>query len=80
MSFKKFLTKQNQYYIIQLYCEVLSMKEIKPLVAWLTTNRTCNNKCKWCYTYNYKCSNLKMNNEKLKDTVDVCFRNSKNML
>lgn len=56
------------------------MKEIKPLVAWLTTNRTCNNKCKWCYTYNYKCNNLKMNNEKLKDTVDVCFRNSKNML
>lgn len=51
------------------------MKEIKPLVAWLTTNRTCNNKCKWCYTYNYKCSNLKMNNEKLKDTVDVLAEN-----
>ena len=46
------------------------MKEVKPLVAWLTTNRTCNNKCKWCYTYNYNCNDIIMDNDKLKKTVD----------
>ena len=51
------------------------MKRIKPLVAWLTTNRTCNNKCKWCYTYEYKCNNLTMNSEKIKKTVDMLANN-----
>ena len=51
------------------------MKEIKPLVAWLTTNRTCNNKCKWCYTYEYKCNNISMDSERTKKTIDMLANN-----
>jgi len=47
------------------------MKKIKPSVVWLTTNRTCNNKCKWCYTFNYNCNNLTMDNRKVEKYIDA---------
>lgn len=46
------------------------MNKILPKVAWLTTNRTCNNKCKWCYTFNYNCNNKEMNFKKIKQIID----------
>lgn len=46
------------------------MDKIIPKVAWLTTNRTCNSKCKWCYTYNFNCESLIMDYNKIKETVD----------
>lgn len=53
---------------------------IKPKVAWLTTNRTCNNKCKWCYTGKFKCKNLSMNLNRLKLTVDELYKNGINKI
>lgn len=38
-----------------------------PKVAWLTTNRNCNNKCNWCYTINSRKNFMDFN--KLKDCV-----------
>lgn len=34
--------------------------EIIPSSVWFTTNRSCNNKCNWCYAQNFKCSHLEM--------------------
>lgn len=39
-------------------------------IAWLTTNRSCNNKCNWCYAINSLCSSTIMPIEKAKKAVD----------
>lgn len=38
--------------------------------AWLTTNRSCNNNCEWCYAQNEKLRNSNMDFEKAKQTID----------
>lgn len=38
--------------------------------AWLTTNRTCNNRCNWCYAKNSLDSKTIMNLEQAKSLVD----------
>ncbi|MDO5556899.1 MAG: radical SAM protein [Clostridia bacterium] len=42
--------------------------------AWLTTNRTCNNNCEWCYAQN-KFDNSIMDFEKSKRAVDLLKKN-----
>lgn len=44
------------------------MKKFK--VAWLTTNRNCNNNCSWCYAKNTLSSKAQMSLEKAKYAVD----------
>ncbi|MBE5821367.1 MAG: radical SAM protein [Clostridiales bacterium] len=39
-------------------------------VAWLTTNRNCNNNCSWCYARNQLSSKCKMDIEMAKMAVD----------
>lgn len=47
---------------------------MKLKIAWLTTNRTCNNNCKWCYARS-KLKNLTtMNFDKAKALVDELQR------
>lgn len=46
-----------------------------PSIAWLTTNRTCNNSCQWCYASNCKNKLDNMDFEKLKSTVDELKKN-----
>ncbi len=38
--------------------------------AWLTTNRSCNNNCEWCYAQNAEVRNSNMDFEKAKKMID----------
>lgn len=48
------------------------MKKFK--VAWLTTNRNCNNNCSWCYARNTLSNTARMDFEKAKIAVDELKR------
>lgn len=49
---------------ISRYYVDVNNKIVKPSVAWLTTNRTCNNKCNWCYTFSCRDKIMDYNNAK----------------
>ena len=51
--FEKSTQDKNSNKIIDRYLIDISDK-IFPRVAWLTTNRSCNCKCAWCYANDYK--------------------------
>ena len=42
-----------------------------PRVAWLTTNRSCNCKCTWCYANDYEDKSLTMNYEVAKKYIKM---------
>lgn len=49
--------------------------------AWLTTNRTCNNSCDWCYAKNTLNSHCMMSFEEAKIAVDeLCRRGVKRVI
>lgn len=54
--------KSNQ--IIQRWIIKIFDKKVIPNVAWLTTNRTCNNNCVWCYTGKYRVHSMDFNKAK----------------
>ena len=55
---KRFGVEIKRYWISK------KVDKIRPKVAWLTINGTCNNKCSWCYAKKYTKYNKMM---KLKD-------------
>lgn len=50
------------------YCITLN-ENIYPRTAWLTTNRTCNCKCSWCYAGKSNYDNLVMDYTKAKEYI-----------
>lgn len=51
------------------------MKKICPTTIWLTTNRNCNNHCFWCYAKDFRCKNIEMDFERLKETINQLICN-----
>lgn len=49
---------------------------IFPKTAWLTTNKSCNNRCKWCYAKASNFLNQSMDIDKLKRVVDSLEKNN----
>lgn len=48
--------------------------------AWLTTNRTCNNRCEWCYAKNTLSNTQLMDFEKAKEAVDELAKRKVNRI
>ena len=61
---------------------IINMTDIiYPKTAWLTTNKSCNNRCSWCYASQSNFSDDFMDIEKLYKLVDIlCKNNIKNIV
>lgn len=66
---KKVIDEVTKKEISRYIIEVRDDSLIIPKTAWLTTNRTCNNKCNWCYASN--CKDKLIN---CKDMKKICKR------
>lgn len=65
---KKIYDELSKKYISRYIISIRNDDVVVPKTAWLTTNRTCNNKCNWCYANN--CSDKIMNFEDIKKYVN----------
>lgn len=61
---KKVIDEVTKKEISRYIIEVRDDSLIIPKTVWLTTNRTCNNKCNWCYAS--KCKDKLMNYKDMK--------------
>ena len=58
--------------ISRYYITIRNDNIIVPKTVWLTTNRTCNNKCNWCYASN--CKDKLMNYNDIKEYVNELYK------
>ena len=53
-----------------------NLDSVYPKTAWFTTNKSCNNRCSWCYARETKFSNAFMDLGNACKLVDELYKNN----
>lgn len=75
---QKIFDNLTNRYISKYIIKIREDDIVVPKTAWLTTNRTCNNKCNWCYALG--CKDKMMNFDEIKIYVNELYRYNVNKI